>query len=54
MLTRATGLTEDQGQVPIENVYAHLLRYNVISYFIDKNNVYSFPWLNRRPGASAY
>ena len=36
MLTRVPGLTEDQGQVPIENVYAHLLRYNVISYFIDK------------------
>ena len=36
MLTRVPGLTEDQGQVPIENVYANLLRYNVISYFIDK------------------
>ena len=36
MLTRVPGLTEDQGQVLIENVYAHLLGYNVISYFIDK------------------
>ena len=30
MLTRGPGFTEDQGRVPFENVYAHLLRYNLI------------------------
>ena len=37
MLTRVPGLIEDQGQVPIEKVFAHLLRYNLISYFIKTN-----------------
>ena len=35
MLTRVPFLTEDKGQVPIENVYAHLLRYNLSSNVID-------------------
>ena len=33
-LDNVPGLTEEQGQVPIENVYTYLLRYNLNSYFI--------------------